>query len=159
MLGNKEKDYIEQLYKMRFLENGIEEIEKFEEICYNLQDEDNVDVELVRELCRIPEDKCFTPSSTHILIKTIIKIIEKNEIKTGLCELVKGTSSMLDKGLAWAEILHSYFLSEVYLNTYIEVVREAEEKDRDSIIKVLNEKGKSKWNDIDIEQIVKRILE
>ncbi|MBQ3784602.1 MAG: hypothetical protein II838_14385 [Lachnospiraceae bacterium] len=157
MLSYKEKDYIKQLEEMRFLENGMEEIEKFEEICYKLQDSDNV--ELVSELCKIPEDKCFTPSSTRILIQTIIKIIEKNDIKIGLCELVKGTSNMLDKGIGWAKKLHGHFISGEYLNIYIEVVRDADVKDRENVIKVLYEIGKLKWNTIDIEKIVNLILE
>ncbi|WPP42977.1 Imm30 family immunity protein [Paenibacillus hunanensis] len=133
-MNNKEK--IDRLYKMRFLENECDSIEQFEELLNDLSERGTI--EDLPGLCKVFEDQVAEASTDDYLLETIFHIIHKQNTSDGMKSLVYGISHMLPQAEFWAEQIQKAILnSPKLLQVYKEVLLDAEKKNLDQIRELL----------------------
>lgn len=112
------KEQLTILYKMRFMENEGDDIEKFEGILNELSF--HAGHEVIPELCKIFEDEVAEPSADDYVIETIFYIASRNGLEDGLIQLASEIPNMLPQAEFWADRIHRTLLnSEELILPYI----------------------------------------
>ena len=147
----EEKEILNQMKKIRFLRNGIEEIELYTTLNEKLREYN--DVECIPELCEIMEDDVDNCSAIEEVLETILILVKGKQMKLALEKIISSTLQMKNHADAWAKILHTQLLKDKDVRElYIECVNEAAYETKE-YIKVIYEKLKKKKRikDIDIK--------
>ena len=96
--------------KIRFLRNGIEEIELYTTLNEKLREYN--DVECIPELCEIMEDDVDNCSAIEEVLETILILVKGKQMKLALEKIISSTLQMKNHADAWARILHTQLLKD-----------------------------------------------
>ncbi|ENQ3105345.1 Immunity protein 30 [Bacillus sp. 491mf] len=145
------KEQLAILYKMRFMENKGDDIEKFEEMLNELSF--HAGNEVIPELCKIFEDDVAEPSADDYVIETIFYIASRNGLEDGLIQLVSGIPNMAPQAEFWADRIHRTLLnSEELIFPYIKALQQVDEYTK-QIVKDILCNIKSEMPDLYTEKI------
>lgn len=153
----EEKEILNQMKKIRFLRNGIEEIELYTALNKKLREYN--DVECIPELCEIMEDDVDNCSAIEDVLETILILVKGKQMKLALEKIISSTLQMKNHADAWARILHTQLLKDKDVRElYIECVNEADYETKE-YIKVIYKKLKKKKRikDIDMDALINSI--
>ncbi|WP_242218476.1 Imm30 family immunity protein [Bacillus cereus group sp. BfR-BA-01380] len=130
------KEQLAILYKMRFMENEGDDIEKFEEILNDLSF--HAGNEVIPELCKIFEDEIAEPSADDYVIETIFYIASRNGLEDGLVQLASGIANMLPQAEFWADRIHRTLLhSEELIFPYIKALQQIDKHTKQIVRAIL----------------------
>lgn len=153
----EEKNILEEMRKIRFLKNGIEEVELYETLNIKLREYNNI--ECIPDLCEIMEDDVENCSAVEGVLETILILIKQNDVECALKKVIESTLKMKGHGDSWSIILHTQLLRdndirEVYIKC-VKCANEQEKKVLKGIFEVL--KVKKRIKDIGIDELIEGI--
>lgn len=153
----EEKEILNQMKKIRFLRNGIEEIELYTTLNEKLREYN--DVECIPELCEIMEDDVDNCSAIEEVLETILILVKGKQMKLALEKIISSTLQMKNHADAWARILHTQLLKDKDVRElYIECVNEADHETKEYIKEIYEKlKKKKRIKDIDMDALINSI--
>ena len=153
----EEKEILNQMKKIRFLRNGIEEIELYTTLNEKLREYN--DVECIPELCEIMEDDVDNCSAIEEVLETILILVKGKQMKLALEKIISSTLQMKNHADAWARILHTQLLKDKDVRKlYIECVNEADYETKEYIKEIYEKlKKKKRIKDIDMDALINSI--
>lgn len=153
----EEKEILNQMKKIRFLKNGIEEIELYTTLNEKLREYN--DVECIPELCEIMEDDVDNCSAIEEVLETILILVKGKQMKLALEKIISSTLQMKNHADAWARILHTQLLKDKDVReSYIECVNEADYETKEYIKEIYEKlKKKKRIKDIDMDALINSI--
>lgn len=153
----EEKEILNQMKKIRFLKNGIEEIELYTTLNEKLREYN--DVECIPELCEIMEDDVDNCSAIEEVLETILILVKGKQMKLALEKIISSTLQMKNHADAWARILHTQLLKDKDVReSYIECVNEADYETKEYIKEIYEKlKKKKRIKDIDMDVLINSI--
>ena len=153
----EEKEILNQMKKIRFLRNGIEEIELYTALNEKLREYN--DVECIPELCEIMEDDVDNCSAIEEVLETILILVKGKQMKLALEKIISSTLQMKNHADAWARILHTQLLKDKDVRKlYIECVNEADYETKEYIKEIYEKlKKKKRIKDIDMDALINSI--
>lgn len=153
----EEKETLNQMKKIRFLRNGIEEIELYTTLNEKLREYN--DVECIPELCEIMEDDVDNCSAIEEVLETILILVKGKQMKLALEKIISSTLQMKNHADAWARILHTQLLKDKDVReSYIECVNEADYETKEYIKEIYEKlKKKKRIKDIDMDALINSI--
>lgn len=143
--------------KIRFLRNGIEEIELYTTLNEKLREYN--DVECIPELCEIMEDDVDNCSAIEEVLETILILVKGKQMKLALEKIISSTLQMKNHADAWARILHTQLLKDKDVRElYIECVNETDYETKEYIKEIYEKlKKKKRIKDIDMDALINSI--
>ena len=153
----EEKEILNQMKKIRFLRNGIEEIELYTTLNEKLREYN--DVECIPELCEIMEDDVDNCSAIEEVLETILILVKGKQMKLALEKIISSTLQMKNHADAWARILHTQLLKDKDVRElYIECVNETDYETKEYIKEIYEKlKKKKRIKDIDMDALINSI--
>lgn len=153
----EEKNILEEMKKIRFLNKGIEEIELYESLNRSIREYN--DIECIPYLCEIMEDDAENCSAIEGVLETILILIKNNEVECTINKIIESTLRMKGHGDSWARILHTQLLKDKEIREiYIECVKRAGEQEKEMIIDIFKRlKAKKRIKDIDMDEIIESV--
>lgn len=153
----EEKEILNQMKKIRFLRNGIEEIELYTTLNEKLREYN--DVECILGLCEIMEDDVDNCSAIEEVLETILILVKGKQMKLALEKIISSTLQMKNHADAWARILHTQLLKDKDVRElYIECANEADYETKEYIKEIYEKlKKKKRIKDIDMDALINSI--
>lgn len=143
-LSVEEKKILKRMDEIRLLENGIDDIEEYEQLASEILEFHNIDC--IPELCAIMDDNAGACSAVESVLEVILLLMKQNteKISIVLDKIMEGTERMQEHGMSWARILHIQILrDESLIPEYIQCLKRAignGQKVALEILYIINEK-------------------
>lgn len=153
----EEKNILDEMRKIRFLKNGIEEIELFESLNNKLRE--YYSLECIPDLCEIMEDDVENCSAVEGVLETILIFVKQNDMESALKKVIEGTLKMKGHGDSWSRILHTQLLGDKEIReVYVKCIRYTDGQEKESILEILEIlKNKRRIKDMDMNELIESI--
>ena len=153
----EEKKLLEEMKKIRFLKNGLEDIELYETLNIKLREYTNI--ECIPYLCEIMEDDAENCSAVEGVLETILLFVKQNEVESAINAIIESSLNMKGHGDSWLRILHTQLLrDEEIREVYIKCIKNANKQEKELIIDVFEVlKAKRRVKNVDMDEVINRI--
>lgn len=158
-LSIEENNKLEKIYEHRLLQNGIEEIELYEELTREILENNNVDC--IPGLCMAMDDEAYECSAVECALEAILLLVlnSGDNVNRAMSKLMEGTRKMRAHGEEWATVLHLQFFRDEYLcASYIQYAQSAQSEEKEFIIDILSLiRDEIEPDDVDMDKIIEQI--